>query len=515
MTVSILCSSMPVKAATVTIDATNFPDQVFRDYVSATFDSDKDGSLNDAEIQNATSIEMKNSSYNGAECTDYTGVGYLTNLQKFSIDGDFVVKNGTFNLYGDVGPAALNFSSNTKLTNISASYTNLASITLPASVQNLNVSNCHLDTIDLSNCADLTYAGVNTNKLTALDISGCTSLETLHAEGNTIADNHLTLHTSDNTTLTNLWVSTNFNLTTMDVSHEIALVNLMMNGTDFTSGIDLSKNTNLETLYCYDAHLSALDLTKNANLNYVWCDASSSKNLILNSSTKLGGIKANASTVVGSTTETMTAEVTAASKITGIKNCEISMQAGSDAVNALSTENGITSAVGANFTFQDDSGNEVHQPQTSGDATLTMDLSSSGLGTPAADEEYVVYHKDGDTVTEVDGATVSSAKKATVPAASFTGYYVAVRKKNTAGTASRPAVQKTESNTDTSWCITYLDCSGNTVKVQWVKYGENASAPAGYSYPEVNHVTAHQDIRPLSCSVKGGYVVPNTADHTN
>ena len=36
-----------------------------------------------------------------------------------------------------------------------------------------------------------------------------------------------------------------------------------------------------------------------------------------------------------------------------------------------------------------------------------------------------------------------------------------------------------------------------------------------YGTSRLKHVTAHQDIRPTSCNVTGGYVVPNTADRSN
>ena len=54
----------------VTINATNFPDSKFRDYISGTFDTDKDGILSETEITNITSIvceEMNITSVKGIE----------------------------------------------------------------------------------------------------------------------------------------------------------------------------------------------------------------------------------------------------------------------------------------------------------------------------------------------------------------------------------------------------------------------------------------------------------------
>lgn len=77
------------------------------------------------------------------------------------------------------------------------------------------------------------------------------------------------------------------------------------------------------------------------------------------------------------------------------------------------------------------------------------------------------------------------------------------------------AVPGTGSDRDRSFCVTFLDCRGNTVSVQWIKYGESASIPAGYGYPEVSNVSANMDIHPGSCAAKNGFAVPNTADKYN
>lgn len=61
--------------------------------------------------------------------------------------------------------------------------------------------------------------------------------------------------------------------------------------------------------------------------------------------------------------------------------------------------------------------------------------------------------------------------------------------------------------------VTFFDCQGNTVKIEWVKYGGSATAPAGYgTYSGYTNVTSHRDLRPLSCKVSDGYAVPNTSD---
>ena len=70
-------------------------------------------------------------------------------------------------------------------------------------------------------------------------------------------------------------------------------------------------------------------------------------------------------------------------------------------------------------------------------------------------------------------------------------------------------------DSDPLYLVTFLDCQGNTVKVEWVKYGASATVPTGYgTYSGFANVTSHRDLRPLSCKVRDGYAVPNTADRS-
>ncbi len=72
----------------------------------------------------------------------------------------------------------------------------------------------------------------------------------------------------------------------------------------------------------------------------------------------------------------------------------------------------------------------------------------------------------------------------------------------------------TVSEHDKLFLVTFLDSKGNTVKVEWVKYGENATAPVGYgTYTGYTNVTANMDLKPTGVtSVSSGYIIPNTAD---
>lgn len=77
---------------------------------------------------------------------------------------------------------------------------------------------------------------------------------------------------------------------------------------------------------------------------------------------------------------------------------------------------------------------------------------------------------------------------------------------------SAPAATAVPEDKGDLWCVTFLDCKGNTVSVQWVKTGESAVVPTGFgNYSGYANVTSHRDLRPNACTASGKWVVPNTA----
>ncbi len=75
-------ASVPPRAGEVAIDATNFPDPNFRDFVKQ-YDTDNNGSFSDAEIASVTKIEFI---YKGVESAQ--GIEYFTALTELHINGD-------------------------------------------------------------------------------------------------------------------------------------------------------------------------------------------------------------------------------------------------------------------------------------------------------------------------------------------------------------------------------------------------------------------------------------------
>ena len=137
----------------VAIDATNFPDGAFRQYVADNFDKDKDGALNQTERNAVKEIEISNSG-----CTSLQGLKYFSKLTDlFCSDNNLteldVSENPELGLlicYNN-SLTSLNLNKNTKL-------------------RSLNCNNNRLTVLDLRENKSLWWLRCNNNCLTSLDL---------------------------------------------------------------------------------------------------------------------------------------------------------------------------------------------------------------------------------------------------------------------------------------------------------------------------------------------------------
>lgn len=141
----------------VMIDDEHFPDAIFRDYVSSTFDKDTDGSLSKEEIESVTYIFV-----NGKGIRSLQGIEYFVNLQS---------------LYAEVNRIqTLDVSKNVDLITLNVNNNELKSILLPNQEENntlvyLDVFANQLTSLDVSNLHALTFLHADDNQLTHLDLS--------------------------------------------------------------------------------------------------------------------------------------------------------------------------------------------------------------------------------------------------------------------------------------------------------------------------------------------------------
>ena len=204
----------------IAIDATNFPDENFRNWLLAQ-DYGADGKLTAEEIAGVTKINMYNK-----EIEDLTGIAYFTNLIRLDCYWNLL--------------ANLDLSKNTAL-------------------EYLNCSLNPLFTLDLSNNTALTYLDCSYNQLTTLDVTNNTALETLYCNANQLT----VLDVSKNTALYFFDCSYN-KLTTLNVSNNTALKGLHCYDNQLTT-LDLSKNTLLYILVCCQNAISGAGMTALVN----------------------------------------------------------------------------------------------------------------------------------------------------------------------------------------------------------------------------------------------------------
>ena len=150
-------------ACEAAINALNFPDSNFRNYVSSSFDKDNSGSLSNAEIEAATLINVNN-----MRITDLKGVEILTSATMIYCAENYLT--------------SLDVSKNTKLRVLSCRDNQLTSLELYSNpelvtlyCQNNRIQDLYLNDVPLLqnlNCSD--------NLLTKLNASFHESLTTLN-----------------------------------------------------------------------------------------------------------------------------------------------------------------------------------------------------------------------------------------------------------------------------------------------------------------------------------------------
>ena len=241
----------------VAIDATNFPDENFRTFVSEKFDKNHDGILSRGELNRVGGIDVSRK-----EIATLQGIEHFKMLETLDC-----TKNKL---------TALDVSHNTRLTEIKCRKNQITNLDVSKNPQ-LEELSCaenqmwalvvsenpalrrlycgenHLTDLVLNN-PELTTLFCNTNQLTTLDLSGSPNLETLGCYSNKIA--------------------------ALDVSRNPALKEILCDRNKLTS-LDVTNNSALEELECTENKLTELIVGKNPALNKIKCEKNRLTNLDL------------------------------------------------------------------------------------------------------------------------------------------------------------------------------------------------------------------------------------------
>ena len=137
----------------VAIDATNFPDGAFRQYVADNFDKDKDGALNQTERNAVKEIRISNSG-----CTSLQGLKYFSKLTDL--------------FCSDNNLTELDVSENPELKRLIRYNNSLTSLNLNKNtkLESLNCNKNKLTVLDLRENKSLWWLRCNNNCLTSLDL---------------------------------------------------------------------------------------------------------------------------------------------------------------------------------------------------------------------------------------------------------------------------------------------------------------------------------------------------------
>gem|GEM_PF-585811 len=270
------------------INSTNFPDANFRQWMLNAYPK---GYIDQSDVNNRSSIDVS-----GKSISNLTGVSYFSKLTSLNCSNNYLLSPlptlpstlQTLNCSSN-GFSQLDASALKKLKTLDCSKNTITSITLPSSIETLNIS---------YNTKFTTFSMVNESALKSLDFTGCTGLKTLSVYNNSQLYSLTTRNCTALTTLncysnalTSLYVSGCSALTTIDChSNNLTSISDLPNslqtldcsankfsGTFNLSGrsslksLKINDNTSLTTLNCYNNSLTTLGMNGCTSLTTVDC----------------------------------------------------------------------------------------------------------------------------------------------------------------------------------------------------------------------------------------------------
>ncbi len=252
-------------ASGVKINSTNFPDQKFKTYISSNFDANTDGTLDEKELSEVTTIDITNQ-----------GISSLVGIANFK---DLKVLICPFNnLTGiDLGAntklTKLECYSNSKLTGININYC--------TELVELRCDNCALQNLNVANNTKLEYLNCRNNKLNFLNVAKNTALKELRCHQNNLPS----LDLSTNTKLTYLSCYNN-SLKSLSLKNNKELTSVYCYYNQLTS-LDVTGCSKLVELDCSNNKLTSVDLNGNQALKVLYCNENELTDLYVNNNNKL------------------------------------------------------------------------------------------------------------------------------------------------------------------------------------------------------------------------------------
>ncbi len=251
------------------VDDTVFKDPIFKEYVSANFDKNQDGFLEEDEIASATKITIRNSTL-----MDLAGIEYLEDLTSIELHDTAVVSldlSSNTNLeevyLGGSALKELRFSFHPYLTQLAIQNTGISELDLSKlpSLNNLVITDSPgISSLDFKDNTDLRSLMIDGSNIKRLDLSKQSLLGNIHLTNLGLED----LNIGRNEALSYISLSGNTALTALDLSLFPSLSSLDISNTGIKV-IDLKDNPSLEYLNARNAALIGLDTQNNPRLRYL------------------------------------------------------------------------------------------------------------------------------------------------------------------------------------------------------------------------------------------------------
>ena len=215
--------------ASVSVNASNFPDDNFRNYVTKNIDINKDNALSADELKAVEALNVYS-----LKIQSLKGIEYFTELKGLMCYSNPI--------------ESLDLSGNRKL-------------------ESLDCSGIFAKTLDLKNNTELTFLECGFNSLEELDLSNNKKLKVLYCAAIDLPALNLTA----NTELEKVYCYSN-KITSLDLSKctKLTVLNCHDNKLD---ALNVSANTALETLKCSYNSITALDVSQNKELTSLIVDS--------------------------------------------------------------------------------------------------------------------------------------------------------------------------------------------------------------------------------------------------
>ena len=289
---ALLATTLSSRAASISINVLNFPDEAFRDYIFGNFANANstdvkynwaaDGVLDDDEIAALTELHIDGAVHShsaSGTITDMTGIEYFTNLEILSINYQPLVtldlshntKLKKLDMWCDSQLTSLDLSPNVMLEKATVKLETLRSLNVTncANLRRLDCTSNTLKSLDVSHCPLLTHLSCSNNNLDSLDLSGCPLLTRLVC-GNNFGLKSVNL--SQCTELDSLYLGNSRSMKSIDITHNTKLKYVEFYQSTSLRAVDFSHNTELLSMDCSKCtKMKTLDVSGLPNIQKLIC----------------------------------------------------------------------------------------------------------------------------------------------------------------------------------------------------------------------------------------------------